>query len=110
MTRSTVFHPAITKGGKHGESKVQACALFRHSGVLSRFAIAGARKELAEVLNELGHNTVLLNEEARRYGTVETVAEGVVYAEFLAGNAGKFDGVILCLPNFGDETGAAAAL
>jgi L-fucose isomerase-like protein len=41
---------------------------------------------------------------------VETPREGEAYANFLAKNRGKYDGVILCLPNFGDETGAVAAL
>ncbi len=36
--------------------------------------------------------------------------EGEVYANFLRANRGKFGGVIVCLPNFGDETGAVAAL
>jgi len=33
-----------------------------------------------------------------------------VYANFLQQHRGDYDGVILCLPNFGDETGAVAAL
>jgi L-fucose isomerase-like protein len=41
---------------------------------------------------------------------VETPAEGRKFASFLKENQGKFEGVILCLPNFGDETGAVAAL
>jgi L-fucose isomerase-like protein len=36
--------------------------------------------------------------------------EGETYANFLRENQGKFDGVILSLPNFGDENGAVAAL
>ena len=35
--------------------------------------------------------------------------EGRKYAAWLEQNRGKFDGVILCLPNFGDENGAAEA-
>ena len=51
----------------------------------------------------------MLEEGATRYGAVETPKEGEIYAKFLFENKGKFDGVILCLPNFGDETGATAA-
>ncbi|MCP4643421.1 MAG: hypothetical protein GY851_23440, partial [bacterium] len=39
-----------------------------------------------------------------------TPKEGEVYANFLRENRDKFGGVILSLPNFGDETGAIAAL
>ena len=61
-------------------------------------------------LKQLGHKVLTLEAAATRHGAVETPAEGEVYANFLAANRGKFDGVILCLPNFGDETGAISAL
>jgi len=72
--------------------------------------IAGARKELTEALKKLGHKTLIMDENITRHGAVETVKEGDLFAEFLGKNKGKFGGVILCLPNFGDETGAVAAL
>ena len=53
---------------------------------------------------------MMLQESATRHGAIETPREGQVYANFLRENRGKFGGVILCLPNFGDETGAVAAL
>ena len=34
----------------------------------------------------------------------------LVFNQFLEKHKGEFDGVVLCLPNFGDETGAAEAL
>jgi L-fucose isomerase-like protein len=71
---------------------------------------AQARKELKTVLKKLGHKTIALPASATRYGAVETPAEGQLYANFLRENRGKYGGVILCLPNFGDETGAIAAL
>ncbi len=63
-----------------------------------------------EALRKLGHKTLMLPAKATRYGAVETPAEGEVYANFLRAHHGEFGGVILCLPNFGDETGAVAAL
>ncbi len=69
-----------------------------------------AREELPRILNSLGYGTRMLEAEATRYGAVETPAEGEIYGKFLQEHHGEFDGVILCLPNFGDETGAVAAL
>lgn len=69
-----------------------------------------ARRELKEVLEKLGHEVLILDESLTRNGAVETPAEGRIYKAFLEENRGKFDGVILSLPNFGDETGAVAAL
>jgi L-fucose isomerase-like protein len=65
---------------------------------------------LPAVLNALGHETLMLPAELTRHGAVETPREGEVYAGFLRENQGKFGGIILSLPNFGDETGAVAAL
>ena len=69
-----------------------------------------ARHELVEVLGKLGHEVLALDPTATRHGAVETPREGERYARFLQENAGRFDGVVLALPNFGDETGAVAAL
>ena len=69
-----------------------------------------ARQELTAALRKLGHDTITMPPRATRHGAVETPAEGRKYAEFLREKRGEFGGVILCLPNFGDETGAVAAL
>ena len=83
---------------------------FGNRGFFPASLLAGARKEMAEVLENLGHEVLLLDAGATRHGAVETPQEGQVYANFLRQNAGKYDGIVVCLPNFGDETGAVAAL
>lgn len=83
---------------------------FGNRGFFPASLIAEARETLPKVLKAIGHDTILLDVEATRYGAVESTSEGQKYAEFLRQNYGRFDGVILCLPNFGDETGAVAAL
>lgn len=69
-----------------------------------------ARQEMTDSLTLLGYKTLMLDEQATRYGAIETPKEGQIYANFLHENRGKYGGVILCLPNFGDETGAISAL
>jgi len=69
-----------------------------------------AQREMREVLESLGHGVLMLERDATRHGAIETPEEGRVYAEFLRRHRGEYGGVILCLPNFGDETGAVAAL
>jgi len=83
---------------------------FGNRGFFPETLIAGARQELKAQVEALGYNALLLEESATRFGAVETPDEGRVYARFLELNKGKYDGVILCLPNFGDETGAVTAL
>jgi L-fucose isomerase-like protein len=83
---------------------------FGNRGFFPGALMASAREEVTTRLKELGHQTLALDAGLTRFGAIETPAEGAIYARFLKENEGKFDGVILCLPNFGDETGAMAAL
>jgi L-fucose isomerase-like protein len=83
---------------------------FGNRGFFPATMISQAREELSQQLQIWGHKVLMMEEEATRFGAVETPAEGQKYADFLSANRGKYDGVILCLPNFGDETGAVTAL
>ncbi len=71
---------------------------------------ATARRELKRALAAQGHEALFLPEEATRHGAVGSPKEGAVFAKFLAAHRGEYDGVILSLPNFGDENGGAVAL
>jgi L-fucose isomerase-like protein len=83
---------------------------FGNRGFFPASLQAQARKEMPEILKKLGHKTLAMEADATNHGAVETMQEGQIYANFLRKHQGEFDGVILCLPNFGDETGAVAAL
>ncbi len=83
---------------------------FGNRGFFPEKLVAGARQEMTEVLNALGHETIMLDESLTKFGAIETPKDGAIYADFLKENKDNYDGVILCLPNFGDETGAISAL
>lgn len=83
---------------------------FGNRGFFPETLIAGAREEMSQAVRQAGYTPLLLDASATRYGAVETREEGRVYAQFLKEHAGEYDGVILCLPNFGDENGAIEAL
>lgn len=72
--------------------------------------IASAREEMKEAVKKAGFGYIEQESSLTRYGAVETIEEGMLYAEFLKKNRDKYDGVIVCLPNFGDENGAYYAL
>ena len=90
--------------------KSRFALFFGNRGFFPSSLQAEAREELPRVLKAAGHEVLMLDAEATRYGAVETPQEGQAFANFLRQNQGKFDGVILSLPNFGDENGAVAAL
>ncbi|MBI9107375.1 MAG: hypothetical protein JEZ04_11585 [Spirochaetales bacterium] len=90
--------------------KLTFALFFGNRGFFPGELIAGAREEIKNAVENAGHSTLIMNENFTLYGAVETTAEGRKYSAFLEAHRGKYDGVILSLPNFGDETGAVAAL
>ncbi len=90
--------------------KTPFALFFGNRGFFPASLIRFAREEVVRVLREMGHETLLLEESATPHGAVETAEQGRVFARFLEANRGRFGGVILSLPNFGDENGAAVAL
>jgi L-fucose isomerase-like protein len=72
--------------------------------------ITGARKDMTEALTGAGYGYIIMDEKATRYGAVETRAEGRLYADWLKGRRGQYDGVIFSMPIFVDENGAIEAL
>lgn len=82
---------------------------FGNRGFFPEKLMSSARDELSAAVEKAGYKYLMMPENATRYGAVESTADGRKYAKWLAEQTGV-EGVILCLPNFGDETGAVAAL
>ncbi len=91
-------------------NKITFALFFGNRGFFPGEVIASAREEMKKAVTDAGYGYICMDEDKTRYGAVETIAEGKQYAQFLEDNKGKFDGIILCLPNFGDENGALVAL
>ena len=71
---------------------------------------ATARKDLLKKLDDLGYNYLIPSEKATPTGAVETLRDAKVYAEFFRSHRDEIDGLIVVLPNFGDEQGIAETL
>ncbi|UCE46632.1 MAG: hypothetical protein JSW47_13540, partial [Phycisphaerales bacterium] len=65
------------------------------------------RKNILDVLNANGYGWVALSMKETKYGAVETFDDAKKCAALFAANAGKIDGIIVTLPNFGDEKAVA---
>ena len=83
---------------------------FGNRGFFPGELVASARRDFAAVLKKNGHEALMMEGAGTRYDAVETPEEGRKFAEFLAAHKGEYDGIILSLPNFGDENGALYAL
>jgi len=69
-----------------------------------------ARRKLLDCLAKWGHEVIVLSEEDTFMGQTMSYDEAVKCAKLFRDNADRIDGVIVCLPNFGEETGVADAL
>src|SRR6516165_3127953 len=65
------------------------------------------REEMIQTLQKAGIEVVALSAEQSKYGAVETHEEAKRCAELFRSKADAIDGVIVTLPNFGDERGIA---
>ncbi|MCL6545080.1 MAG: L-fucose/L-arabinose isomerase family protein [Bryobacteraceae bacterium] len=68
------------------------------------------REEMIAVLTAAGHGVVCPSEQDTKFGAVETRAEAVKCAEIFRAARDRIDGIIVTLPNFGDERGIAEAI
>ena len=66
---------------------------------------AEGRKQLLAKLDKLGYDYVIPAEDATPNGAIESLADSRVCAELFQKEQQKIDGIIVVLPNFGDELG-----
>jgi len=72
--------------------------------------IAEARKDLAKLFAELNVEAVWLTPEESKLGAVETWSDAQKCGALFRANREKLDGILVCLPNFGDEKGVADSI
>jgi len=68
------------------------------------------RKTALDKLASLGMESVILSEDATPTSAVETYADARKCADLFRLNRDRIDGILVVLPNFGDEVGIASAL
>lgn len=68
------------------------------------------REEIIRALDAAGIGVVTLTPEESKYGAVETREEARRCAELFKKNSDKIDGIVVTLPNFGDERAIADTL
>jgi len=65
------------------------------------------RRDILGALERAGLGAVILPTDATKFGAVETMADARKCAELFQTNAGRIDGILVTLPNFGDERAVA---
>jgi L-fucose isomerase-like protein len=68
------------------------------------------RAQVLRVLEEEGIDAITLNPDETKFGSVETLEDAKKCAALFRRRRDEIDGVLVALPNFGDERGVADAL
>ncbi|MFX0082350.1 MAG: L-fucose/L-arabinose isomerase family protein [Candidatus Hodarchaeota archaeon] len=65
------------------------------------------RAAIVDVMKELSYDYVILSKEETKYGVVETYEDAKKCAKLFKESRDKINGILVILPNFGDEKGIA---
>ena len=68
------------------------------------------RRQLLDQIRKPGHRAVILPAAATPTGAIETVSDGRKCADLFDRHRSEIDGIIVSLPNFGDELGVINSL
>ena len=68
------------------------------------------REEMIAAIEAAGAKAIVLSAEESKYGAVETFAEAQRCADLFKKHGETIDGIIVTLPNFGDERGVVDAI
>ncbi len=69
-----------------------------------------AREDITKLLDKLGYGCVMVGEADTELGAVRTFDEALLCARLFRARAGEISGLIVVLPNFGEELGVAEAI
>ena len=84
--------------------------LIANRGFFPSSVIESAYTDMKEAFSIAGLECLTIDKSMTKYGAVETVQDGFIFAKFLEEHHGEYDGLVICLPNFGDENGIKAAI
>jgi L-fucose isomerase-like protein len=92
------------------EKKMTMGVIIGNRGFFPGELAKSGREEMIQALARAGMDCVVLGPEDSKYGAVETHEEAKRCAALFRKNSDRLDGVIVSLPNFGDERAIADTL
>jgi len=69
--------------------------------------VTEARADILKLFKEMDIEAIILDENATKLGGVETWTHAKICADLFKKNVERIDGILVTLPNFGDEKGVA---
>jgi L-fucose isomerase-like protein len=95
---------------KFSEKKMTMGVIIGNRGFFPGQLAQSGREEMIQALAKAGMDCVVLSPEDSKHGAVETHDEAKRCAALFRKNSNLLDGVIVSLPNFGDERAIADTL
>ncbi len=93
-----------------GKRKMTFGVIVGNRGFFPDHLAKSGRQEMLQALGKAGMDAVVLSPEQSKHGAVETHEEAKRCAELFRANSHRINGVIVTLPNFGDERAIADTL
>jgi len=98
------------KGEKQEMTKTTLGVIVGNRGFFPDHLCEAGRAEVLSVLESEGIDAVILGPEDTPFGSVETLQDAAKCAALFKEHADEIEGVLVTLPNFGDERGVANAM
>lgn len=93
-----------------GQRKMTFGVVVGNRGFFPDHLAKTGREEILSVLEKAGARAIVLSPEESKYGAVETYTESQRCAELFKKHGDEIDGIIVTLPNFGEERGIVDAI
>ena len=108
--KATQTQPTRTNGASLLKRPVTLAVIVGNRGFFPKHLVVSGRETILEVLKKAGINAVIIDANATAYGAVESIQEAQLVGEFFRSRRDEIDGVLVTLPNFGDERAIANTL
>ena len=92
------------------KKKITLALIVGNRGFFPGHLAKEGRAEMLQVLQQSGVDVVVLDEKQSNHGAIESYEEAMRCAALFRANSDRIDGVIVTLPNFGDERAIADTL
>jgi L-fucose isomerase-like protein len=92
------------------KKKITLALIVGNRGFFPGHLAKEGRAEMLQVLQQSGVDVVVLDEKESNHGAIESYEEALRCAAHFRANSDRIDGVIVTLPNFGDERAIADTL
>ncbi|MBS1704284.1 MAG: fucose isomerase [Armatimonadetes bacterium] len=90
--------------------KPKLAVLIGNRGFFPTHLCESGRRTILSVLEREGFDVLTLPESARQYGSVESLEDARAWGDLIRSQRDSIDGVLVTLPNFGDERAVANAI